>query len=86
MVLRTLIALSALGAIAVIPLGSAEASASTSKPIAYVSAGNLWTIGANGTGTTNLGETANNPSFSSDGETIIAYDSQNSRIAVIDLP
>jgi RTX calcium-binding nonapeptide repeat (4 copies)/WD40-like Beta Propeller Repeat len=78
-VLRTLIALSALGAIAVIPLGSAEASATTSKPIAYVSAGNLWTIGANGTGTTNLGETANNPSFSSDGQTIVFDDTVSIR-------
>jgi hemolysin type calcium-binding protein/WD40 repeat protein len=60
------------GAIALIPLGSAGASATTAKRIAYVgTGGTLWTIGANGSGTTDLGVTANNPSSSSDGQLIL---------------
>jgi RTX calcium-binding nonapeptide repeat (4 copies)/WD40-like Beta Propeller Repeat len=78
-VLRSVVALLTLGAIAVIPLGSAVASATTAKAIVYVSGGNLWTIGANGTGTTSLGETANNPSFSSDGQTIVFDDTASIR-------
>jgi hypothetical protein len=51
-VLRSLVALAAIGACLLIPLGSAGASSATAKRIAYVSGTQLWTIGANGTGTT----------------------------------
>jgi hypothetical protein len=78
-VLRSLVALATAGAIALVPLGSAGASSTTAKRIAYVSGGNLWTIGANGTGTTNLGVSANNPSFSSDGQLIVFDDGANVR-------
>jgi len=73
-VLRSLVVLAVAGAIALVPLGSAGASSSTAKRIAYVSGGHLRTIGANGTGTTDLDESANNPSnpsSSSDGHTIL---------------
>jgi hypothetical protein len=71
---RRLVALAAVGGLALIPLGSAGASSTTAKRIAYVSGGVLTTIGANGTGTTNLGVAANNPSFSSDGLKILFDD------------
>ena len=77
--LRSLVALVAVGAIALVPLSSAGASSTTAKRIAYVSGGDLWTIGANGTGTTNLGEGPNNPSFSSNGQTIVFDDGANIR-------
>src|SRR5207244_1663661 len=77
--LRSLVALAAVGACVLIPLGSAGASSTTAKRIAYVSGGHLWTIGPNGTGTTNLGESANNPSFSSDGQVIVFDDGANIR-------
>ena len=68
---RWFAAVAVVGVLALIPLGSAGASSTTAKRIAYVSGGNLWTIGANGTGTTNLGVSASNPSFSSDGQLIV---------------
>jgi len=71
---RPLAALVAVGAFALIPFGSASASSTTAKRIAYVSGGDLWTIGANGTGTTNLGENPANVSFSSDGQLIVFDD------------
>jgi dipeptidyl aminopeptidase/acylaminoacyl peptidase len=71
---RWLGALAVTGVLALIPLGSAGASATTAKRIAYVSGGDLITIGANGSGTTNLGESPSNPSFSSDGQTIVFDD------------
>ena len=77
--LRSLVALVAVGAIALVPFSSAGASSTTAKRIAYVSGGDLWTIGANGTGTTNLGESPNNPSFSSNGQTIVFDDGANIR-------
>jgi hypothetical protein len=78
-VLRSLVAFAAIGALALLPLGSAGASSTTAKRIAYVSGGDLWTIGANGTGTTNLGESPSNPSFSSDGQLIVFDDGVNIR-------
>ena len=77
--LRLLVALAAVAACVLIPLGSAGASSTTAKRIAYVSGGDLWTIGANGTGTTNLGESPANPSFSSDGQFIVFDDGTNIR-------
>jgi hypothetical protein len=76
---RWLVALAVVGGLALIPLGSAGASATTAKRIAYVSGGDLWTIGANGTGTTNLGESPSNPSFSSDGQRIVFDDGASIR-------
>jgi RTX calcium-binding nonapeptide repeat (4 copies)/WD40-like Beta Propeller Repeat len=76
---RWLGALALTGVLALIPLGSAGASATTAKRIAYVSGGDLITIGANGSGTTNLGESPHNPSFSSDGQTIVFDDGTNIR-------
>ena len=72
--LRSLVALAAVGVVVLVPFSSAGASSTTAKRIAYVSGGNLWTIGANGTGTSNLGVAAHNPSFSSDGSTILFDD------------
>jgi hypothetical protein len=43
---RSVVAFLTIGAIAVIPLGSAVVSPTTAKAIVYVSGGNLWTIGA----------------------------------------
>jgi RTX calcium-binding nonapeptide repeat (4 copies)/WD40-like Beta Propeller Repeat len=74
---RWLAALAVVGALAVFPLGSAGASTTTAKRIAYISGGHLWTIGPNGTGTTDLGGPASNPSFSSDGKTIVFDDGTN---------
>jgi RTX calcium-binding nonapeptide repeat (4 copies)/WD40-like Beta Propeller Repeat len=71
---RWLVALAAVGALALVPLGSAGASTTTAKRIAYVSGGHLWTIGANGTGTSDLGGPAANPSSSSDGQLILFED------------
>jgi hypothetical protein len=68
---RWLGALAVTGVLALIPLGSAGASSTTAKRIAYISGGNLMTVGAGGTGTTNLGGPADNPSFSSDGQKIL---------------
>jgi RTX calcium-binding nonapeptide repeat (4 copies)/WD40-like Beta Propeller Repeat len=68
---RRLVAVAIVGVLALIPLSSAGASATTAKRIAYVSGTHLWTIGANGTGTTDLGVVGNNPSFSSDGQQIV---------------
>jgi hypothetical protein len=76
---RWLGALAVTGVLALIPLGSAGASATTAKRIAYVSGTTLATIGANGTGTTNLGATASNPSISSDGQLIVFDDGTNIR-------
>jgi hypothetical protein len=76
-VLRSLVALATVGAVALVPLGSAGATSTTAKRIAYVSSGHLWTIGANGTGTTDLGVSAHNPSFSSNGQQILFDDGSN---------
>ena len=76
---RWLFALVTAGVLSVIPLGSAVASATTAKRVAYVSGGTLRTIDASGTGTTNLGEIGFNPSFSSDGQTILFDDGVNVR-------
>ncbi len=77
---RSLVALAAVGVMALVPLGAATASSSTAKRIAYVSGGELWTIGANGTGTSALGASpANNPSSSSNGVTIVFDDGTNVR-------
>jgi hypothetical protein len=61
-----------------IPLAGASASSTTAKRVAYVNVINpvgpvtdLMTIGANGTGTTNLGQNPTNVSFSSDGQLIV---------------
>jgi hypothetical protein len=60
-----------------IPLGAASASAGTAKRIAYVfdagGARDIMTVGADGTGTTNLGQAPLSVSFSSDGQMIV-YD------------
>jgi hypothetical protein len=74
---RWLVVLAAVGGLALIPLGSAEASATTAKRIAYVSGGHVFTIGAGGTGTTDLGGGLTpfaHPSFSSDGQLIVFDD------------
>jgi hemolysin type calcium-binding protein/WD40 repeat protein len=68
-----------MSAIALLPLGAAaSASSTTAKPVVYVSdaagARDLVTIGANGTGTTNLGESPFNVSLSSDGNLIVFDD------------
>lgn len=76
---RTIFALVAASVLGLIPLGAASASTSTSKKIAYISGGDLYTIGASGIGTTNLGESPNNPSFSSDGQKIYFDDGVNVR-------
>ena len=62
-----------------VPFGAATASVSTAKKVAYVSGGDLYTINASGIGTTNLGESPNNPSFSSDGQRIYFDDGANVR-------
>jgi hypothetical protein len=62
-----------------VPFGAATASVSTAKKVAYVSGGDLDTINASGIGTTNLGESPNNPSFSSDGQRIYFDDGANVR-------
>lgn len=77
---RQILALATVSVISIVPFGSASGSATTAKRIAYVSAGDLWTIGADGTGTTNLGETPNNPSFASDGQTIVFDDGASVRV------
>ncbi len=77
--LRSLVALATVGVVALVPLGSAGASSTTAKRIAYVSGDDLWTIGANGTGTTNLGESPHNPSFSSNGQLILFDDGTSVR-------
>lgn len=76
---RRIVALAAAGCLALIPLGAASASSSTLKRIAYVSGDDLWTIAANGSGTTNLGESPNNPSISTDGQTILFDDGASVR-------
>ena len=76
---RSLVALAAVGVMTLVPLGAATASSSTAKRIAYVSGGELMTIGANGTGTSVLGESPNSPSSSSDGQTIVFDDGTNVR-------
>lgn len=76
---RTIVALVAASVLGLVPLGAASASTSTAKKVAYVSGGDLYTIGASGIGTTNLGESPNNPSFSSDGQRIYFDDGVNVR-------
>src|SRR3954447_1491026 len=74
--LRLFAALALACALTVIPLGTAAASSSTGKRIAYISGNDLRTIAADGTGTTSFGEIANTPrtpSISSDG-TVIVFD------------
>jgi hypothetical protein len=76
---RRIVVLAAAGCLALVPLGAASASSSTQKRIAYVSGGDLWTIAANGSSTTNLGESPNNPSISTDGQVILFDDGANVR-------
>ena len=78
-VVRSLAALVAISVLVLVPLGAASASSTTAKRIAYVSGTDLWTIGANGSGTTNLGEDPLNVSFSSDGQKILFDDGTNVR-------
>lgn len=68
---RPFVALAAAGALALIPLGAASASSTTAKRIAYVAGADLITIGANGTGTTNLGQNPASVSFSTNGQLIV---------------
>ena len=72
--------LAAAGALALLQIGSAVASSTTAKRIAFVRGGDLWTVGAAGTGTTNLGESPSNPSFSSDGQLIYFDDGGTVRV------
>jgi Tol biopolymer transport system component len=76
---RKIVALVGAGVLALIPLGAASASVSTAKKVAYVSGGDLYTINASGVGTTNLGESPSNPSFSSDGQRIYFDDGASVR-------
>jgi hypothetical protein len=52
-------------------IGSAGAAPGSAKRIAYVSGGNIFTIGANGIGTSDVGVDGSDPSISSDGATIV---------------
>jgi uncharacterized protein YukE len=58
-------------------IGSAGAAPGSAKRIAYVSGGNIFTIGANGIGTSDQGVAGSNPSISTDGATIL-YDAGGS--------
>jgi Tol biopolymer transport system component len=55
---------------ALLLIGSAGAASASSKRIAFVSGGTLWTALPNGAGLTNLGVAASDPSISTDGGTI----------------
>jgi Tol biopolymer transport system component len=76
---RKIAALVGASVLGLVPLGAASASTSTAKKVAYVSGGDLYTIEASGIGTTNLGESPSNPSFSSDGQKIYFDDGANVR-------
>jgi hemolysin type calcium-binding protein/WD40 repeat protein len=76
---RKIFALVGASVLGLVPLGAASASVSTAKNVAYVSGGDLYTINASGIGTTNLGESPNNPSFSSDGQKIYFDDGASVR-------
>ncbi|MGE5689182.1 MAG: hypothetical protein ACM33B_01370, partial [Pseudomonadota bacterium] len=70
----------ALAALSLVLLGGNAAASSTSaKRIVYVSGANLATVGADGTGPTNLGIAGQRPSLSTDGTTIVFDDGTDVR-------
>jgi hypothetical protein len=79
---RLLAALLVTGALALLPLGAASASSTTSKRIAYVTATGITTIGADGTGTANLGQAPLSVSSSSDGQTIFYDETANGILSI----
>jgi hypothetical protein len=76
---RSLAALAVVGALALIPLGAATASATSAKGIAYVTGAGLVAVPANGSSTTEVAAFvgAGNPSLSTDGQLILFDDGNN---------